>query len=98
MADVMRSVRAARDLIEIWHFIAQDNPAAADRVLMAIDRRIDLLTRHPWSGPSRENLAPGLPHLVSGSYLILYRVEIDGVRIVRVMHGRRGIAVKDLSD
>ena len=53
MAVVLRSVRAAKDLIEIWHYIAEDNPAAADRVLLAIDRRIDLLTRHPWSGPSR---------------------------------------------
>ena len=98
MTTVRKSARAEEDIYEAWLYIALDNRAAADRFLDALDRRIDLLTRHPWSGPSRENLAPGLPHLVSGSYLILYRVEIDGVRIVRVMHGRRGIAVKDLSD
>ena len=98
MADVMRSVRAARDLIEIWHFIAQNNPAAADRVLMAIDRRIDLLTQQPWSGPSREDIGPGIRYVMSSPYLIMYRVEVAGVRVLRVMHGRRGIAVKDLSD
>lgn len=98
MAVVLRSVRAAKDLIEIWHYIAQDNPAAADRVLLAIERRIDLLTRHPWSGPSREEFGPGIRNLVSLPYLILYRVELDGVRIVRVMHGARGIGAGDLVD
>jgi toxin ParE1/3/4 len=96
MAVVLRSVRAAKDLIEIWHYIAEDNPAAADRVLLALERRIDLLTRHPWSGASREEFGLGIRGLVSLPYLILYRVELDGVRIVRVMHGSRGIGVEDL--
>ena len=98
MAVVLRSVRAAKDLIEIWHYIADNNPLAADRVLLAIERRIDLLTRHPWSGVAREELGPGIRNLVSLPYLILYRVELDGVRIVRVMHGRRGIGAGDLVD
>lgn len=96
MAVVLRSVRAAKDLIEIWHYIAEDNPVAADRVLLAIERRIDLLTRHPWSGPSREDIGPGIRHLVSLPYSILYRVEVEGVRVVRVIHGARGIVARDL--
>ena len=98
MAVVTRSVQSARDLIEIWQYIAQDNPAAADRVLMAIDRRIDLLTRQPWSGPSREDIGPGIRYVMSSPYLIIYRIEPDGVRVLRVMHERRGIRPGDLLD
>ena len=96
MADAMRSAQAARDLIEIWHYIAQDNPAAADRVLLAIDRRIELLMRQPWSGPSREDIGPGIRYVMSSPYLIMYRVEVAGVRVLRVMHERRGIRSGDL--
>lgn len=65
MVVVLRSASAAKDLIEIWHYIAQDDPDAADRVLLAIERRIDLLTLHPWSGPSREEFGSGIRNLVS---------------------------------
>lgn len=94
MLPVRRTNRADEDLIEIWSYIAVDNISAADRVLDAIEARWDNLARHPYSGVARDDIAPGIRHLVSGEYLTLYRLSGGAVEIVRVLHGRRKISSK----
>ncbi|QRE74088.1 type II toxin-antitoxin system RelE/ParE family toxin [Methylobacterium aquaticum] len=89
MRTVRRTRRAAEDLVDIWSTIAQYDPSAADRVLDAIEHRWQQLARHPYSGVSREDIAPDLRHLVIRQYLILYRVGAETIEIVRVLHGRR---------
>ncbi|KMO10838.1 type II toxin-antitoxin system RelE/ParE family toxin [Methylobacterium indicum] len=89
MKTIRRTRRAAEDLIDIWSTVAGDDPSAADRLLDAIEQRQHQLRMHPYSGVSREEIAPGLRHLVIGQYLILYRVEAEAIEIVRVLHGRR---------
>jgi toxin ParE1/3/4 len=91
---VIRTNRADEDLIEIWSYIAIDNISAADRVLDAIEARWDNLARHPYSGVARDDIAPGIRHLVSGEYLTLYRLSGSAIEIVRVLHGRRKISSK----
>ena len=86
---IRRTASADDDLIAIWLHIATQSPAAADRTLDAIERRCLQLGHHPLSGVARTDIRPGIRHLVAGSYLILYRVEVDSVLIVRVLHGRR---------
>lgn len=86
---IIRTVRADEDLINIWTTIAVDNPSAADRVLDAIERRWQQLAKHPNSGMAREDIAPGVRHLIVGQYLTLYRISSNGIEIVRVIHGRR---------
>lgn len=84
--------RAAReDLVDIWTHIASDDPAAADRVLDRLDKVTTHLARNPQMGPARDDIRPGLRYLVSGSYLLLYRVTDGGVEIVRAVHGRRNL-------
>jgi toxin ParE1/3/4 len=39
MSVILRTAQAEDDLIEIWIYIAQDNPGAADRVLDDIEER-----------------------------------------------------------
>lgn len=89
MLPIVRTDRADEDLIDIWTWIATDSPASADRVLDAIEARWRQLARHPFSGMARDDIAPGIRHLVVGQYLTLYRIEDDAIRIVRVLHGRR---------
>lgn len=89
---IIRTNRADEDLIDIWTSVAMDNPVAADRLLDAIARRWRQLARHPYSGMVRDDIAPGVRHLVAGRYLTLYRVVDEGVEIIRVLHGRRKIA------
>lgn len=84
--------RAAReDLIAIWTHIAEDDPAAADRVLDRLDEAASYLAHNPQMGPARDDIRPGLRYLVSGSYLLLYRIADGGIEIVRAVHGRRDL-------
>ena len=97
MLPVVRTNRADEDLIEIWSYLAISNISAADRVLDAIEARWDNLARHPYSGVARDDIAPGIRHLVSGEYLTLYRLSGSAIEIVRVLHGRRKISSKDIT-
>ena len=92
---IVRSARADEDLIEIWLWIAREDSAAADRVLDAIAARWSQLAEHPLSGSARDDIEPGLRHLVAGRYFVLYRVETAAIRASRVPHRRRRIAGKD---
>ena len=84
--------RAAReDLIAIWAHIAEDNPQAADRVLDRLEEAASRLADTPQIGPARDDIRPGLRYLVSGSYLLLYRIRVGGIEIVRAVHGRRDL-------
>ncbi|MDX8445086.1 type II toxin-antitoxin system RelE/ParE family toxin [Mesorhizobium captivum] len=78
-------------------YVAERNPNAAIRLVDALERRWDLLTLHPFSGAPRDDIAPGVRHLIVGEYLTLYRVGEDAIEIVRVLHGRRNIEAGDLN-
>jgi len=89
MARTHRSSRAEIDLIEVWGYIAKDDPLAADRQLDRIDAACDMLAENPQAGPRREDLARGLRFYPVGNYLIFYTVADDGIIVVRVLHGAR---------
>ncbi|HEY8033156.1 MAG TPA: type II toxin-antitoxin system RelE/ParE family toxin [Methylocella sp.] len=86
---IARTARAEEDLIDIWTYIASDNERAADRVLDALERKTNLLASNPNIGRERFDIAAGVRSVVSGSYLILYRIHIDEVEVVRYVHARR---------
>jgi toxin ParE1/3/4 len=85
------TARAEEDLIEIWTYIAADNPAAADRVIDRIEDMFGRVATNPQLGQARTDLAEGLRYSVSGSYLVLYRQVGADVEIVRVVHGARDV-------
>ncbi|NOV30189.1 type II toxin-antitoxin system RelE/ParE family toxin [Methylomonas sp. ZR1] len=91
MGSVQRTAQSEEDLIEIWLYIAQDNPLAADRVLDDMEQRFIMLADNPQMGRYRPDIAPELRYFISGKYLILYRTLTDGVQIVRVIHGARDL-------
>jgi len=91
MSVIQRTAQAEEDLIEIWIYIAQDNPKAADRVLDDIEERFNALADNPLIGRLRPDIAPELRYFTVGKYLILYRTVPDGVQIVRVIHGARDL-------
>jgi toxin ParE1/3/4 len=84
-----RTARAEDDLIEIWAYIARDNPAAADRLLDVLDNKSRTLAGNPQTGMARDDIAKGVRHFPVGNYLILYRDIGDGVEVVRYVHGMR---------
>jgi toxin ParE1/3/4 len=91
MHDVTISKQARQDLIAIWEYIAEDNPASADRLLDTLDARINRLADHPFLGPARPDIRRDLRYLVCDNYLVLYRVLDGTVEVVRVLHGARNL-------
>ncbi|MGH6836600.1 MAG: type II toxin-antitoxin system RelE/ParE family toxin [Methylocella sp.] len=86
---IIRTARAEEDVIDIWTYIALDNEQAADRVLDALERKTRLLASTQNIGRERFDIAAGVRSVVSGSYLILYRILGDEVEVVRYVHVRR---------
>jgi len=70
-------------------YIAEDNPAAADRLVQRIFRATDLLATNPAMG--RPGRVPGTRELVVADtpYIIPYRVRANAVEILRVFHAAR---------
>jgi len=85
------TAEAEEDLIAIWDYIALDNPNAADRLLMKLKEKFQLLADNPELGATRTDIAKEMRYLATGNYLLLYRVKAGGVDIVRVLHGARNL-------
>jgi toxin ParE1/3/4 len=91
MSVIVKRPQAEADLDEIWGYIAQDNPAAADKTLDRIEERCNVLAQFPLMGVSREELLPSLRSLTVGNYVVFYLPMDEGIDIVRVLPGMRDI-------
>jgi plasmid stabilization system protein ParE len=81
---------AFADLDDIRHYIAQENPDAADRILLEIFDTIRGLVRFPYKGHRRPDLSSRpLRFTLVREYLIAYAPEEKPLWVVAVMHGRR---------
>lgn len=85
------SIQAQNDLDDIWFFIAQDNPGAADRFLDLLLSKFLLLGKQPLIGRIRDDVSANLRSLVTGNYVIFYRDTPEHIEIIRVLHGARDI-------
>jgi plasmid stabilization system protein ParE len=83
---------AARDIREIWAYIAKDSIKAARRVRREMLNACHRIARNPRVGHSREDLTdkPVLFWPV-GSYLIIYNPAGKPVEIIRVVHAARDV-------
>ena len=91
MAKILLKPQAETDLIEIWVYIAQDNPTAADQLLNTIDDKCLTLAESPLIGKARDELVPGVRSFPVGNYVLFYQLTEDGIEIIRVLHGARDI-------
>lgn len=57
---IVLTTSANADLLEIWEFIAADNPGQADALIGLIDAKLQNLCRQAGLGRMRDELAPGL--------------------------------------
>jgi len=77
---------ARRQIDEIWHYIALDDPQAADRMVTRLVTTVERLIHFPHLGrPGRE----GSRELVvaATNFIVVYRVEGEEIRIGTVVHG-----------
>jgi toxin ParE1/3/4 len=86
------AARAATDLDEIWLTIAQDDIAAADRVIDRLYAAAALIATRPNIARARKELAAEIRSFVTKTpYLIYYVPASDGIVVVRVLHHARDV-------
>jgi toxin ParE1/3/4 len=86
---VILSKSAAHWLRTEMQYLQQRNPAAAKAFATRISDAKLLLTAHPEAGPVARCLpVPGARTLVTGDYLLDYRIEADRIILVTIRHGR----------
>ncbi len=80
---------AINNLDALAEYISRDNPAAAERTVVAIRSAVENLEQFPSSG--RPGRISGTRELVvSGTpYIVPYRVRGDIVQLIRVFHAAR---------
>lgn len=85
--NVRMSVRARRDLEDIYDYIAADNPDAAFRVVDHILKAVAALGEHPRLG--RQSNFRGRRELIVGNYIVTYAIRSSGIGVEAVTHGAR---------
>lgn len=85
MLEIVRLPQAEDDLVAIWNYIADDNEAAADRLLDRIADVARKLAVYPQSGRERPELASGLRSFVIGNYVLFYLHDSRRLTLVRVL-------------
>jgi toxin ParE1/3/4 len=83
---------ALGDLEGIWDYVARDDLAAANRLLVAFEETFHRLADQPFMGRGRAEIRPGVRSLRVRSYVVYYQVRDRHVTILRVLHGARDIA------
>ena len=88
MAEVIWTERASAWLKDIHDYISQDNPAAADRTVTALQNKASLLANFPELGSKYEGTRErNIRILLYGHYRIAYVIGDDEtIGIVGVFH------------
>jgi len=94
MSKILITPAAEDDLINIWLYIARNNPEAADRAYQAAQTTFETLADMPDIGTAYWTKRPRLKGLrffpinQFHNYVIYYLEITDGIEIVRVLHAR----------
>ena len=87
------SLESRRDLDDIWDYIVSElqNRSAAEHVTNRIMDAVDQLKSFAEMGPLLSSIADvgsEYRYLVSGNYMVFYRIQGSDVYIDRVLYGR----------
>jgi antitoxin ParD1/3/4/toxin ParE1/3/4 len=92
MRKLLIQPQARLDLLEIWHYIAENSPEAATRVTDKIESAIRGLAEMPGKGHRRADVTdPQYRFWSVYSYVIAYRFDDESLTVVRVVHGSRNL-------
>lgn len=91
MPRVIRTPTAARDLDEIFDYIAIEGgrPATAEKLIRDIGAKCQIYAAQPGMGTARPDLGEDLRVLSHKRYVIVFRPLADGIEILRVVDGAR---------
>ncbi len=86
------SPRALRNLRSIRSYIAKDNEAAADRLMLQLQAAFQHLADWPLTGRLRPEITPrSIRFWPFGNYVVAYDGAARPLRILSVMHGARNL-------
>jgi toxin ParE1/3/4 len=88
---------AISHLIGIYDYIARDSPFYAQRMVDRLTRRSQQISDFPRSGrmvPEYE--MPDIREVIEKPYRIIYRVKVDQIDILAVIHGARLLPPSEL--
>ena len=89
---VVLAPKARADLFAIDSYLAERNPLAAERLIERLLHAMQTLARMPAMGRSCADLGlPSVRRFVVEQHHIYYAPAASGIRVVRVIHGRRDV-------
>ena len=89
---IVVSQNAREDLGQIWQFGAgRWSPEQGDSYANTLFSAIFDLADNPLTAPIDDSLGSGYRRLVVGAHVVFYRVELDVVEVVRVLHQSRDV-------
>ena len=91
MLTLIKSPTSEEDLIDIWLYIAEDQPVNTDRLLDRLNEAMIKLTEMPKMGVERSELIKGLRSYPLGKYILYYRIKDNDLEVVRVLSSSRDI-------
>jgi len=91
VTEVHISDAARIDLDDVWSYIAADNPDAADSFLRRMLARCQSYSHQPRLGESRSELGREVRCFSVERYVLYYKPIVDGIELIRVLHGSRDI-------
>ncbi len=91
MTQIVYSQTSKGDLLEIWVSVAANNVSAAERLLGDLHAATQLLATQPMLGKARREFGAGIRSFPVRDYVLVYRPILDGVELVRVVHGARDL-------
>ncbi|SEE99020.1 type II toxin-antitoxin system RelE/ParE family toxin [Ruania alba] len=83
---------AQRDLSSIWDYTVEHwDVAQAESYLGDLRQAIERVATDPQRGRSCDEIRQGYRRYASGSHLIFYRTQPQGVDVIRVLHQRMDV-------
>jgi toxin ParE1/3/4 len=91
MKSVVVSDKAESDLADIADYISLDNPRRALSFTEELEARFVDIGERPMSFPARPDWGVNKRSAVHGRYVIIFLVNDEDIKILRVVHGARDI-------
>ncbi|MBD2139875.1 type II toxin-antitoxin system RelE/ParE family toxin [Anabaena sp. FACHB-1250] len=78
--------RALRNLEQARNYVFQDNPTAAQELILKIQNAANQLQNYPFMG--KNGRVEGTRELIisNSPYILIYRVKEESVEVLRILH------------